>query len=1062
MLLSTRPYQADRFFTSSRAPEAARYRTSLLFAAAAFLLGPLYGQQWSEDPSDATTTLTSNAFVPVPSLTPAMPSSCPAASLNGPFSFGSVSGTTPQSANLAYPPCQTAQGIVTPAGPKDIWFRMDPAFTDAVYRFTLYGTGSPSTASAGMAVYESVSATGQMRLLDCAIGGAYDQVTNPSVEATCITPGSKLYVRVWPRGTTASNANFNLCVMGQRTSTMPDRGADETPCSARTVAAVGSFTSSGNLYNYVFACEEPGLLLANDNNVGGDLWVKVVIPTSGHVRLKLSYSTSSANQIGSGSPVSGSLGMSAYLTPDCSDPLMFRQVGGTTDQVIPSASGLPIDIRCLPPGEFLYVRIHSLSGSMALKKRFGQFRFEWMAGNGTYTGYTPPANTQPCGATALTIGATCTGSVSGTTYDMCAAPGIPEPQCGGFTGGSQQSVWYKFIAPPSGMVQIDAQAGTAPASQPAIALYTTNAMAGDPGEGCNMRLTLVDCDDRQGDGPNARIIQGALYPGQVYYIRVWARSGSWEGNFTLCVTSPVPPAGTCWYMIDLYAKNTSGTLAMEVTIPPGPTVTYTTTGGDPSQSFLIALPIGATVNFHSVPAGGGIGTTGYIFHGLWQVGSSDTIWYDDGGYAVAGPTAGPNDNFTLTDACSPRPRPRTDCFGMQTICVNGAGGGGGSTHLSGQMDNRSWPISGYSPAATDYQGYTFRPHDGGMYDLAGANLGCLDGESKGIQWMVIHPDQDGTVAFLLEGWKVSPSPTVQADLDFAIWDLGMLPYQGTTPDSINGYDLCPPQSPPVRCSSARKQATTGLAQGMFVQQEGHGGWGWLEPLPVQAGHGYLIAFVPANVTGRINYTLDWTMVKDLSGTTDYSIIGCDPLLLPVELLFLQGEPRDKVVDLTWATASERNSRHFIVERSGNAHDFIPIGQVAASGNSQRPINYGFTDTDPLMGMNFYRLRMVDLDGSTEVSNTVAVMMSGSLGELMAYPNPVDGQLHLAMDLRGRTMGVLRVLDGLGRVLLERHVQLEDGRNLLEVDAGRLAAGSYAVRLSGTNGEQLGSARFVKQ
>ncbi|HMN06972.1 MAG TPA: T9SS type A sorting domain-containing protein [Flavobacteriales bacterium] len=1024
--------------------------------------GPTMAQQWSEDPSDATTSLTSNALVPAPLLTPAMPSICGGTSLNGPFSFGSVSTTTAQSANLAHPPCQVNQNIVTPTPPKDIWFRMDPAFTDAVYRFTLYGTGTPSTASAGMAVYEAPNATGPMRLLGCATGGAYDNAFNPSVEATCITPGNKIYVRVWPRGSTASNANFNLCVMGQRISTMPDRGADETACTARILPAVGSFTTSGSFVNYVFACEEPDFLLANDNNMGGDLWVKMQVPTTGHVRLRLSYSTSSTNQIGSGSPVSGSLGISAYLSPDCSDPLQFRQVGGTVDQVTPATAGQPIDIRCLPPGEWLYVRIHSLKGSMNMKKRYGQFRLEWMAGPGSYVGYTPPANTQPCGATSLTVGETCTGTTAGTTYDMCAAPGIPAPTCGGFIGGSQQSSWYKFTAPNSGMVQIDAQAGAAPATQPAIALYASNAMAGDPGEGCNMRLSLIACDDRSGTGSDARIIQGALIPGQVYYVRVWARktvsSTAPEGNFTICITNPTPPAGTCWYMIDLWAYNTTGTLAMEVTIPPGPTVTYTTSGGDPSESFLIALPIGSTVNFHRVPAGGGVGTSGYVFHALWQVGSSDTIWWDDGGYAVAGPTSGPNDHFVLTDACSPRPNPRTDCFGMRTICLDATG----AYHtVTGQMDNTPWPISSYSPAAAEYQGYTFHPYNGGMMDLAGANMGCLDGEAGGIQWMVFRPEADGTVAFLLEGYKVSPAPTAQADIDFAIWDLGIPSYNlPPDPNHIDGYDVCPPQSPPIRCSSARNQATTGLAQGMMATQEGHGGWGWLAPLPVLAGHAYLIAMVPANVTGRINYSLNWTMFTNTSGVSDPTIIGCEPLVLPVELLFLQGVPRGGAVDLTWATATEKNSSHFMVEHSADAEHFTAIGKVQASGNTQYRTDYGFTDEEPFTGVNYYRLRQVDKDGTWEYSNTVVVITDMQGGQVMVFPNPVEDVLRLALTAPAAGTARLQVLDALGRTVRERSMAVAYGQNLLEVDVQGLHTGTYMVRLVNDGGVPLGSARFV--
>lgn len=1034
------------------------WRWLVAVALVAGLVAPrVNAQQWSEDPSDATTSLTSNVN---DALAPAYPATCGGASLNGPFFMGNVTSATPQSANLAYAPCQAKQTVATPAPAKDMWFRMDPAFPDAVYRFTLLGTGSPAMTMGGMAVYEATSATASMRLLGCATGGGGTSGM-PSVEAACLSAGSKIYIRVWDRNSPPLNSNFNICVRGQRSSTMPDRGADETPCTARVLAPTGFTTSSAKppTIDFVYPCEEPGFLYSDADQVGGDLWVKLQVPSTGHVRFKASWSTSTANRIGSGSTVSQAVGVSAYLSPDCSDPSRFRQVGGTTDLVTPAASGIISDIRCLPPGEWLYLRIHPLAGGNAVVKRFGQMRLEWAAGGGSYAGYTPPAGTQPCGAIPLTVGATCTGNtVTGSTYDMCGAPGIPEPRCGGFTSGSRQSVWYKFTAPPSGMVVIDAKAGTAPATRPAIALYSSNAMEGDPGDGCRERLSILDCDDRQGPGNDACIVRGSLYPGRVYYVRVWAGNGYAEGNFSLCVSSPPPPPGTCWYLIDLWASSSTGTLAMEVTIPPGPTVTYTTSGGNPSEVFLIPLPVGATVDFHMMPAGGGIGASGYVFHALWQVGNSDTLWWDDGGYAVAGPTPGPSDHFTLTDACSPWTNPRTDCFGMRTICLNAAG----TYHtVTGQMDNRRWPMNLYSPAATDYLGYTFHPHNGGMIDLAGANMGCLEGESDGIQWMVFRALDDGTVAFLIDSYRVVPPPSAQADMDFAIWDLGVPTYNlPPDPNHIDGYEVCPPASPPVRCSSARNTATTGLALGMMETQEGHGGWGWLAPLPVQTGHAYLIALVGGDVIGRINYSLHWTLYKDASGTTDPTIIGCDPLVLPVELLFLEGEQRDGVVDLAWATASEKNSSHFVVERSADAMAFTPIGRVKAGGDSQYRLDYGFTDEGPGMGINYYRLRQVDRDGKEDLSNTVAVFFKGDGGRMLAWPNPAGDRLHVDATVAGQLD--IQIINALGQVVRKDEMEKASGVDRFELDTHGLPSGSYLLRLVERSGDEVGIVRFVKQ
>ncbi len=1045
------------------------FRGRLLVLLGAFAwAGSALQAQWSEDPADATLSLNGTVAY---TLVPAEPATCGANSsvCNGPFNFTNVSTSTPQSTNLAYPPCQVDQTISTSWTNKDIWFRLDPAFPDALHRFTLYGAGSPAMTMGGMAVYEAPNASGPFRLLDCSLrGSAAASASNlPSVEAACITAGNKLYLRVWDRA--GVNSQFSIGVMGQRTSTMPDRGADETPCTARTVNAVAAFGASATGWNvdYVFACEEPGFLYTTPEKAGGDLWVKLTVPASGNVRLKPSFGTNTPDRIGSGSPEVGSIGTSAYLATDCSDYATFKEVGSTTSLLIPGTSTTGVlDIRCLPAGATLYVRFYSLkeAATGTKIKRFGRMRFEWMVQSAIGT---PPANCDPCNATAVSVGtdawgSACTSPVTGTTYQSCQTPGIPQPACGAEFTGSAGSVWYKFIAPVSGMVVIEAAPGAPPATQPAIALYTTNAMAGDPGEGCMLRMNPVDCDGRQGPGQNARIVRGGLVPGQVYYVRVWSRRTlalNPEGNFTLCISSPPPPAGSCWYMIDLWGQNNTGTLAMEATIPPAPMATYTTSGNDPSESFLVPVPIGSTATFHLVPSGGPIGTTGYILWALWQVNNADTIWWDDGGFAVAGPSAGPNDSYTLTDACNDRQRPSTDCFGMETICLTISGET--NTHYTSTLDNR-WPANAYSPGATEYLGYSFRPHKGTQYDLAGANMGCLDGEALGVEWRVFHADADGTVAFLLDGHQVLPTAG-QADFDFAVWDLGLLNFQGTLPDSINGDEVCPPQSDPIRCSSARKAATTGLVPGFApVQQEGHGGWGWLEPLPIQNGHGYLVAITPGQAVGRFNFSLDWTVYKNALGVDDPSIISCDPLLLPVELLFLAGLQRGREVDLTWATATERQSSHFIVERSQDGLSFLPIGRVEASGNTQFRTDYAFTDTDPLQGLNYYRLRVVDLDGNTDHSNVVVVGFTSGQGQLMVYPNPVRDQLQVYFSTAGENNLTVQVLDALGRTVQQQHLLPGNGRQQVEVDTRQLVRAAYLVRLLGSSGEVLGTARFVRE
>lgn len=89
-------------------------------------------------------------------------------------------------------------------------------------------------------------------------------------------------------------------------------------------------------------------------------------------------------------------------------------------------------------------------------------------------------------------------------------------------------------------------------------------------------------------------------------------------------------------------------------------------------------------------------------------------------------------------------------------------------------------------------------------------------------------------------------------------------------------------------------------------------------------------------------------------------------ILPVSLSAFTGRQKEDQIELSWTTVTELNNDHFMVERSGNGIDFLPIGQVPGAGNSQVEQQYHFRDKAPLFQNNYYRLRQVDIDGTEEV------------------------------------------------------------------------------------------------
>lgn len=123
---------------------------------------------------------------------------------------------------------------------------------------------------------------------------------------------------------------------------------------------------------------------------------------------------------------------------------------------------------------------------------------------------------------------------------------------------------------------------------------------------------------------------------------------------------------------------------------------------------------------------------------------------------------------------------------------------------------------------------------------------------------------------------------------------------------------------------------------------------------------------------------------------------CMPTPLPIELLSFSGANHGSMNLLQWATASEQDSKHFIVERSADGGQFQPILFMDAAGNSSSVIDYAAKDAEPLQGINYYRLRSTDVDGSEELSDVIAVSAMDPNG-IALHPNPANDLLTVSGD-----------------------------------------------------------------
>lgn len=187
---------------------------------------------------------------------------------------------------------------------------------------------------------------------------------------------------------------------------------------------------------------------------------------------------------------------------------------------------------------------------------------------------------------------------------------------------------------------------------------------------------------------------------------------------------------------------------------------------------------------------------------------------------------------------------------------------------------------------------------------------------------------------------------------------------------------------------------------------------------------------------------------------------CGPL--PLTLLSFTGKPNNGQVNLYWNTAAEYNVKKIIVERSSDGVDFRSLAEVSAKGSSNTGAAYTATDPYPFAGTGFYRLKIIDIDGSTGSSKTISIQMpKRDIGITQLYPNPVSDLLHVQLQSTRSQPVQLSVFDMAGKQMLSININLQKGINETNIPFTNLASGMYIVEYKNAAGTRVANYKIVK-
>lgn len=182
---------------------------------------------------------------------------------------------------------------------------------------------------------------------------------------------------------------------------------------------------------------------------------------------------------------------------------------------------------------------------------------------------------------------------------------------------------------------------------------------------------------------------------------------------------------------------------------------------------------------------------------------------------------------------------------------------------------------------------------------------------------------------------------------------------------------------------------------------------------------------------------------------------------PLTWLQFQGQKVREGIALQWATQQERDVEHFDLQRSGDGLRWKSIHEHTAVGYSESRSDYEFTDVSPLSGLDYYRLRSVDFDGSEDFSPTVAVRYGSDPAQAVMYPNPARSSVSFRLETDVREKATLiAIFDPLGR--LARTITLPEPDQDAPIPLDDLVAGLYFVEFRSEDGIRLATGKFLKQ
>ena len=212
---------------------------------------------------------------------------------------------------------------------------------------------------------------------------------------------------------------------------------------------------------------------------------------------------------------------------------------------------------------------------------------------------------------------------------------------------------------------------------------------------------------------------------------------------------------------------------------------------------------------------------------------------------------------------------------------------------------------------------------------------------------------------------------------------------------------------------------------------------------------YLATNTPLSLTGKtiVNFTINSDAAS--AKPERFRVVFKQISTLPVTYRDVKASQQGNNIAVQWEVHNQLNIQSYDVEKSVDGIHFTRVATQAATGNNGTAATYHWLDIHAAAGDNFYRIRNIDLDGSTAYSKVVKVNKRSGPAEITVYPNPsTDGNIGLQMNNMPAGKYLVRLSNPLGQEILSKEINHPGGTMRQKIQPEKqIARGLYNLEIT---------------